>query len=1294
MNKKLKYIFATATAAVMGMSLLASCAQPVAEHRHAIYPVAAKAATCTEQGNIAYEHCIYCGQCYLDGEEVEESAVILPIDYSNHTALEQFQGTAPTCVSSGIADYSYCADCGKYYVNGAEVTEEGIVLAADPAAHLLTTVEEVIGCNVNGMAEHQECVYCGKYFDMTGKEVTKESLETDPVGEHAWNNAGNKCTRCDAFKITYDTGKSVVIDETNHIPMNAASVGPAHGSGTDRDAALAALHEERLTFSTQRTGSTVESVNGEWKITAQKLEGTFTRFAVADAEGNPYAGKFILSFDVVSSVDAEMRRLGVKVVDSENANEITSGSYDKLIGTDSKEENNPDRAFKAGVKYRMQYIVETTDIDQLVQIWTHIGATTLTISNFHLVTLPEEAKGEVPSAKLLYFGETVTGANSLEVYGSGDFFKASDWELLAGGAGSGEAMYDENGNLCFNAETAARFNLFYVAQTLSSSSYIHIGDNGQGKVSAVDEIYGKNYSYTFEMSATGAFDMLVLGSSNAKTPAENQNGIWLSFAEDGSVALNIGSGHSERNSFGEIKAAAGGFKFGADQTNTVTVTLNRKDIASISVSLAVNGVAVTFAADTIVNADYVAIESGAAIYKGLEDTGYGQRVGFIPSGNSIVTVTGLTLPASGYFAEVAVEGGKIKDTDATSAVVEIGSQITVVADTRSGFEFEKWTVGSATSEEQSYSFTVSEAVNAVASFKKIDTGVVYEASTANPAQNIRGDEFFNVDNWTDATVTKNEDNALVFAGGTKARFDLFHVAQGTEGWVHLGDKGNDSKKIPAVIDEIGGKVYTYTFDVSATGAFDILVLGNSAAKTVTQTQYSIWLNFAADGTVTLNFGHNTGKTCWGELSYKTDFRFGADESNKVSVNLIRVDEDVLKLGVVVNGKVVEFTGTITNTSNFAFADGYLTVTGIFGGVGYGQRIGFWPAAESTVTVSGMGIGIDGVDQTVTEPEPEPETVKVMVVDGTIKDTGATEGDYEAGSKVTVVADDKPGYIFLGWYNGDELLSSEKEYEYTVSGEVTLTAKFEEQTEPETVYEATTSNSAQSIKGDEFFNTDSWTAVASDKPAKEGNNLVFTADSASRFDLFYVTTRSGGWTHLADKTGNFNGADTSLIYNREYTFTMDLSATGEFDIQLFGPSSVTKKQQGQNSLWLTFTEDGKVTIYFGSGFTGKPESWGELSADSGFEFGSDKTNKLTINVTRTDDTTLKVQLIVNGKVLAFDGTISDASHFAMDDEGVFTISNVLGANGYGQRIGFYPATDSTVTVSGMGIGIDGRDYIPE
>ena len=82
------------------------------------------------------------------------------------------------------------------------------------------------------------------------------------------------------------------------------------------------------------------------------------------------------------------------------------------------------------------------------------------------------------------------------------------------------------------------------------------------------------------------------------------------------------------------------------------------------------------------------------------------------------------------------------------------------------------------------------------------------------------------------------------------------------------------------------------------------------------------------------------------------------------------------------------------------------------------------------------------------------------------------------------------------------------------------------------------------------------------------------------------------------------------------------------------------------------------------------------------------------MTRADDTTLKVQLIVNGKVLAFDGTISDASHFAMDDEGVFTISNVLGANGYGQRIGFYPATESTVTVSGMGIGMDGKDYIPE
>ena len=48
----------------------------------------------------------------------------------------------------------------------------------------------------------------------------------------------------------------------------------------------------------------------------------------------------------------------------------------------------------------------------------------------------------------------------------------------------------------------------------------------------------------------------------------------------------------------------------------------------------------------------------------------------------------------------------------------------------------------------------------------------------------------------------------------------------------------------------------------------------------------------------------------------------------------------------------------------------------------------------------------------------------------------TSGDY-----VTVSATPKEGYAFKGWYNGDELTSSDNEYSFVAKNNVTLTAKF-------------------------------------------------------------------------------------------------------------------------------------------------------------------------------------------------------------------------------------------------------------
>ena len=51
--------------------------------------------------------------------------------------------------------------------------------------------------------------------------------------------------------------------------------------------------------------------------------------------------------------------------------------------------------------------------------------------------------------------------------------------------------------------------------------------------------------------------------------------------------------------------------------------------------------------------------------------------------------------------------------------------------------------------------------------------------------------------------------------------------------------------------------------------------------------------------------------------------------------------------------------------------------------------------------------------------------------------------YKAGEEVTVTASAKEGYQFVGWLEGEEIISTEAEYRFTVEKDVELTAKFEE-----------------------------------------------------------------------------------------------------------------------------------------------------------------------------------------------------------------------------------------------------------
>lgn len=83
---------------------------------HIMDATAAKAATCTEDGNIAYWHCTVCDKYFSDAEGEEEiSADSISIAAFGHTPVTD-EAVAATYTSTGLTQGSHCAVCNEVLV--------------------------------------------------------------------------------------------------------------------------------------------------------------------------------------------------------------------------------------------------------------------------------------------------------------------------------------------------------------------------------------------------------------------------------------------------------------------------------------------------------------------------------------------------------------------------------------------------------------------------------------------------------------------------------------------------------------------------------------------------------------------------------------------------------------------------------------------------------------------------------------------------------------------------------------------------------------------------------------------------------------------------------------------------------------------------------------------------------------------------------------------------------------------------------------------------------------------------
>ena len=213
-------------------------------NQHILTKTAAKAATCTENGNKEYWTCEHCKKYFLSDDTnpetakaVEQSETVIPASHK----LTKVEAKAATCTENGNKEYWTCEHCKKYFLSDdtnpetAKAVEQSETVI--PASHKLTKVEaKAATCTENGNKEYWTCEHCKKYFlsDDTNPETAKavEQSETVIPASHKLTKVeakaatctenGNKeywtCEHCKKYFLSDDTNpetaKAVELSET------------------------------------------------------------------------------------------------------------------------------------------------------------------------------------------------------------------------------------------------------------------------------------------------------------------------------------------------------------------------------------------------------------------------------------------------------------------------------------------------------------------------------------------------------------------------------------------------------------------------------------------------------------------------------------------------------------------------------------------------------------------------------------------------------------------------------------------------------------------------------------------------------------------------------------------------------------------------------------------------------------------------------------------------------------------------------------------------------------------------
>lgn len=200
---------------------------PIAPTNHKdLQPVAAKAATCTKDGNEAYYHCDACKKNFSDAAGTKEITNLetVKIPATGHT-LVQVEGKAATCVHKGCWAHQKCLECGQLFNKLGEPWSGTTEIEKDPTNHeKLENVEaKAPTCTETGLTAGSKCSACGvvlkkqEVIPALGHDLehvaAKEPTKTATGNIEYWH-----CKRCDKYFSDAD-GKNEIKQADTVIPQ-------------------------------------------------------------------------------------------------------------------------------------------------------------------------------------------------------------------------------------------------------------------------------------------------------------------------------------------------------------------------------------------------------------------------------------------------------------------------------------------------------------------------------------------------------------------------------------------------------------------------------------------------------------------------------------------------------------------------------------------------------------------------------------------------------------------------------------------------------------------------------------------------------------------------------------------------------------------------------------------------------------------------------------------------------------------------------------------------------------------